>query len=160
MIGRKDFTTPEWEDLQATVFGTIKYISKSDKSFWGDLKETIFERNKMKQYSKTINSPFIDELIDLDKFHDTFPSDVENSAEAISAWLLPKITSSVASIKQRGSNYVDQYKNLILYIAYNTADITGGIDAQENEAYINIVEALEATPQPITKEWDINNPLN
>lgn len=159
MIGRKDFTTPEWQDMQASILGTIKYVVDYNSEFLIDIKEQIVGHHEIKEFVKSSDSIFLKELTDFKDYKDPFPKYVEDGTEGIEAALLPKITNSVIAINKRDQNCALLFKDLILNITYKTAGIKNQADAYKNTAYSRILTALETKPQPITKKWDIDNPL-
>lgn len=159
MISRTDFTAPEWQELQTAVMGTIRYMTLISPNFYGDIKETLVARQTIHNYTDQIQSGFIKELVDTSDYESPIPEYASDSAGGLEPPVLRAITNSVAAIQKRDPESVPLFKNLILKLAYRTAEARKGINPDENAAFQKISLALEASPTPVTKEWDPKNPL-
>jgi hypothetical protein len=159
MIGREDFTTPEWRDMQAAMMGTIKLMTMVSPHFYGDIKDQLVAKQAINDYIKDTGSNFIEELADFDDYKSPFPDHADDSAAGLEPDVLRIITNSVAAIKKRDPAAVVLFKNLIIKLAYKTAAARIQISPAENEMFQKIALALEAEPEPEVKEWDPANPL-
>jgi hypothetical protein len=159
MIGREDFTTPEWRDLQTAIMGTVKYMTMVSPHIYGDIKDQLVAKQAIKDYIEDTESGFIKELADFDDYKSPFPDRADDTAEGIESDLLRAITNSVAAVQKRDPDTVTIFKNLILKVAYNTATARIQISPEENAAFQKIALALESQPEPEVKEWDPANPL-
>ncbi len=159
MIGRADFTTPEWQQLQTAVLGTVEYVTMKSPHIYGDYVDRFHAQQTIKDYRDKNDSLFIKELTDFDDYKSPIPEHATKTAESIEGPTLRALTKSVAMIRQRDESAAALFKNLILKIAYRTAKARIRISPAENEALTKISLALEAEPEVLNKKWDPSNPL-
>ena len=159
MLTRSNFSSPEWYTLQTVIIGTIKYVSMSSPHFYGDLKESIIAKQSLKEFAKTNNSNFIDELADFNNHKSVIPEHKDDDARSLEAPLMSKLSESIEIIKKRDPAMATLFKNLILKLAYDVARGRIKISNEENQAIRKIAIALE-TPPFKNKRWSPDKPLN
>lgn len=159
MIGRRNFSAPQWRDMQTSIIGTIRYMSLSSSGFFGNIKEEHVANKELKKYSEKLNSSFINELINFDGYKSPFEEHITDGTEGLEAPLLRKITNSVYVINQQDPESAVIFKNLILHLAYTVADAENEITPIENTNYAKIANALEAKPIPENTDWNPSDPF-
>lgn len=159
MIGREDFTAPEWRELQTAIMGTIRMMTLANPHIYGDIKDSLVAKQAIEDYIDRTESGFIKELADMDDYKSPIPEHADDTAEGLEPPVLRSITNAVDIIHKRDPLSVPLFKNLILKLAYKTARARIQISPEENAIFQKIALALEATPEPIKKEWDPSKPL-
>ena len=87
------------------------------------------------------------------------PEYARDTSEGIEPQLLRAITNSVALLKLQDQNSALLFKDLVTKIANSVLDADKHINPTESVAYQNILNALEAEPEPIIKRMGSKNPL-
>lgn len=159
MIGRENFTTPQWIDMQMSIKETPRYLILSHPGFFEDLKDSFVTKRVIKNFADNANSELIDDLLDFDNYKSPIPEYARDTSEGIEPQLLRAITNSVALLILQDQNSALLFKDLVTKIANSILDADKHINPTESVAYQNILNALEAEPEPIVKEWDPKNPL-
>lgn len=159
MIGRNDFTTPQWQEMQTAIIGTIQYMTLVSPHFYGDIKDRLVAKKTLEDYIQDTGSNFLKELAEFDDYKSPIPDYADDSAEGQETIVLHSITNSVASIKKLDPNSAMLFKNLILKLAHDTATARIQISPAENIAFQKIAQALETEPTPEVKEWSPDDPL-
>lgn len=159
MIGREDFTAPEWRELQTAIMGTIRMMTLANPHIYGDIKDSLVAKQAIEDYIDRTESGFIEELADMDNYRSPIPDHAEDTAEGLEPPVLRAITNAVSIISKRDPSSVPIFKNLLLKLAYKTARARIQISPEENAFFQKIALALESEPTPLTKEWDISKPL-
>lgn len=160
MIGRENFTTPEWQDMQTAILESSRYIILAHPAFFEDLKDSLATKQLIKEFAKTSNSEFIKEVVDFSDYKSPIPKFALNSSEALEPPVLRSITDSVAVINKQDPTSAILFKNLISEIANNVISSNSKISPLESTAYQKVISALDAKPEPETKEWNPNNPFS
>lgn len=159
MIGRGNFTTPQWNDMQMVIKESSRYIILSHPGFFEDLRDTFATKQTVKNFVNDTDSEFINELVGFDNYKSPIPEYARDSSEGIEPQLLKAITNSITLIKSQDPNSAVLFKDLVTKIADSVLEADKHISPAESVAYQNIIKALEAEPEPISKEWDPKNPL-
>ncbi len=159
MIGRENFTTPQWIDMQMSIKETPRYLILSRPGFVEDFKDNFATKQAIKNFADDAKSELIDNLLDFDYYKSPIPEHARDSSEGIEPQLLRAITNSVATIKSQDPESALVFKTLITEIANCVLESDEKISSKESKAYHNVMTALEAEPEPVLKEWDPKNPL-
>jgi hypothetical protein len=160
MLKRTDFTTPEWQELQTAILGTIRYITLASPNFFGDIKEQIIAKKAIENFATSSNSNFINELADFNDFKSySLPNINKLSADELETPVLMAIAKSKEAIAKRDDDSAVMFVNLIKKIAHDVASAHEKMSNAEQNAYTKVILATKEKPYSEAKKWDPNNPL-
>lgn len=139
---RADYTSPEWNTLQTAVIGTGFYIRK--------LTPNLFEGWKAKKVAESIideteeksSDAFFRQLCDEQDFKSLVPRYLPRDFGTMEVPVLQAIDASIDILTAKDPAKLNDFKNLILYIAEATADSVHGTSHKEEQAIENIRQVL------------------
>ena len=133
MTTRADYSTPEWNTLQAAIVGAGFYVHRLTPGFFANWRAKRAGKDHVNDVRETGDILF-EQLCDTDDFISPFPKHVKKSTVAVEAFVLQAVDEALNILSEKDPQALVSYKKLILDIAQETAQEVNGVSLQEREA--------------------------
>jgi len=149
MLHRSNFTTPDWQALNMAIYGTAKYVSRSQKEgLFDEIRERSVIDPIIRKHQEKYEVSIIDDLLDY-PVKLRLPKRFDHTAKAIESPVLHAIEVSVVALEKSEDIDLEIFRDLILDIAGSCAKKVGGITEAEQEAIEKIKKALRSKPKEV-----------
>jgi hypothetical protein len=139
MTSKADFTEQEWETLQKGVTGAGLLVSVSDKGFFDTFKEAGALAKHLSQAREAHDSGLVRELSSTRGTG----FGLTNSPGEVERETLEALPSSVAILREKAPDDVEEYRSFVLDVAESVAEAAKGVGVGEAGAIEKIRAALD-----------------